>query len=77
MKKTSVYLSEDDAARLGRVAAASGRPQSELIREGIRSVIGAPAARRHFRSLAKGHGGGKPYARWKSRELFRKLMGKR
>lgn len=77
MKKTSVYLSEDDAARLGRVAAASGRPQSQIIREGIRSVIGAPAARRHFRSLGKGHGGGRPYSRWKSRELFRKLMDKR
>lgn len=77
MKKTSVYLSEDDAARLGRVAAASGRPQSEIIREGIRHVIGAPAARRQFRSLGKGHGGGRPYAGWKSRELFRKVTGKR
>ena len=77
MKKTSVYLSEDDAARLGRVAAASGRPQSELIREGIRSVIGAPAARRHFRSLGKGHGGGRPYAKWTSRDLLRKVVGKR
>ena len=77
MKKTSVYLSEDDAERLGRVAAASGRPQSEIIREGIRSVIGAPAARRHFRSLGKGHGGGRPYSRWKSRALFQKVMEKR
>ena len=77
MKKTSVYLSEDDAARLGRVAAASGRPQSEIIREGIRSVIGTPAARRHFRSLGKGHGGGRPYSAWKSRELYRKRMEKR
>lgn len=77
MKKTSVYLSEDDAARLGRVAAASGRPQSQIIREGIRSIIGAPAARRHFRSLGKGHGGGRPYSSWKSGELFRKLMDKR
>lgn len=77
MKKTSVYLSEDDAARLGRAAAASGRPQSEIIREGIRYVIGAPSARRHFRSLGKGHGGGRPYSAWKSRELLRKVMGKR
>lgn len=77
MKKTSVYLSEDDAVRLGRVAAASGRPQSDIIREGIRHIIGAPAARRRFRSLGKGRGGGKPYSTWKSRELFRKVMGKR
>jgi len=76
MKKTSVYLTEDDAVRLGRVAAARGRPQSELIREGIRSVIGVPAARRRFRSLGRGHGGGRPYAAWKSRELFRKVTGK-
>jgi hypothetical protein len=75
MRKTSVYLSEDDAQRLSRVAALSGRPQSELIRDGIRHVIGAPATRRRFWSLGRGHGGGKPYTSWKSRELLRKVMG--
>jgi Ribbon-helix-helix protein, copG family len=75
MRKTSVYLSEDDAQRLSRLAAVSGRPQSELIRDGIRHVIGAPSTRRRFRSLGRGHGGGKPYRSWKSRELLRKVMG--
>ncbi len=76
MRKTSVYLSDDDARRLSRVAALRGRPQSELIRDGIRQVIGAPDTQRRFRSLGKGHGGGKPYAAWKSRDLLRKAIGR-
>ena len=76
MRKTSVYLSDDDARRLSRVAALRGRPQSELIRDGIRQVIGAPDTQRAFRSLGKGHGGGKPYTTWRSRDLLRKAMGR-
>lgn len=39
MVKTSVYLPEEQKARLDEAAAASGRSQADLIREGIEQVI--------------------------------------
>ena len=76
MKKTSVYLTEDEAADLRRLAVREGRSQAELIRDGIRRVIdegGAPA--REFKSLGKGRGGGQPYRPWSSQELYDKAFG--
>ncbi|HYZ11557.1 MAG TPA: ribbon-helix-helix protein, CopG family [Actinomycetota bacterium] len=35
MRKTSVYLTEEQAARLKRLAAAEGRPEAEILREAI------------------------------------------
>lgn len=76
MKKTSVYLTEDEAADLRRVAIREGRPQAELIREGIRRVIdGAQHKPREFRSLGKGHGGGRPYQPVASKRLYEKAFG--
>ncbi len=78
MRKTSVYLTDQEAEGLRRLAVITGKPQAELVREGIRRVISeAEAAPRTFRSLGRGHGGGKPYARWPSEELYRKVMGER
>lgn len=58
MRKTSVYLTEDEAEGLRRLAAREGRPQAELIREGVRRVIAeTESAPRTFRSLALGRGG--------------------
>lgn len=37
--KTSVYLEEEQAARLKRAAEESGRSEAELIREGIDLVV--------------------------------------
>src|SRR3989304_1369166 len=39
MRKTSVYLTDDEAEGLRRLAVREGRPQAELIREGVRKVI--------------------------------------
>jgi predicted DNA-binding protein len=76
MRKTSVYLTDDEAEGLRRLAVREGRPQAELIREGVRKVIAEIDARpRAFRSLAAGRGGGKKAARWTSGELYRKAMG--
>lgn len=62
MRKTSVYLSDEEAEKLRRAAAASGRSQAELVREGIRYVlIAAGLQGRVFRSMGMGHGGGAPY----------------
>jgi Arc/MetJ-type ribon-helix-helix transcriptional regulator len=76
MRKTSVYLTEDEAEGLRRLAAREGRPQAELIREGVRKVIAEIEAQpRTFRSLGAGRGSGKKNAAWTSDELYRKAMG--
>ncbi|OGN85693.1 MAG: hypothetical protein A2X23_13720 [Chloroflexi bacterium GWC2_73_18] len=78
MRKTSVYLSDDEAESLRRVAAAAGRAQAELIREGIRRVIAeAEAQPRTFRSLGKGRGGGRAYSPWAPGDLYRNAIGER
>lgn len=77
MRKTSVYLTEEEAEGLRRLAAREGRAQAELIREGVRKVIAEIESRpRTFRSLAAGRGGGQRPARWTADELYRKAMGR-
>jgi plasmid stability protein len=41
MRKTSVYLPDELSRRLKETAAASGRSEAELIREGITKVLEA------------------------------------
>jgi hypothetical protein len=77
MRKTSVYLTDDEAEGLRQLAIREGRPQAELIRAGIRRVIDDAATRpRAFRSLGTGRGGGAPYERWSSSAVHDKVMGK-
>jgi Ribbon-helix-helix domain len=45
MEKTTVYLSEEQAAALRRASRATGRSQSELIRDGVDHVTKATPAR--------------------------------
>jgi hypothetical protein len=76
MRKTSVYLSDDEAEGLRRTAAAEGIAQAQLIREGIRRVIAEAERRpRTFHSLGKGRGGGRPYERWAAEDLYRRAIG--
>ena len=76
MKKTSVYLTEEEAADLRRLAVREGRSQAELIRDGIRRVIvEAQPQAREFKSLGKGRGGGQPYRAWSSQKLYDKAFG--
>lgn len=78
MRKTSVYLTDDEAEGLRRVAVREGRAQAELIREGVRRVISELDAQpRTFRSMGAGHGGGRAYEPWEPAELYRKLMDER
>ncbi len=77
MKKTSVYLTNDEAEGLQRAARTAGRPQAELIREGIRRVISDTNRGRTFHSLGKGRGGGRPIERWSSDAVYRKVIGER
>ena len=76
MRKTSVYLNNDEAEGLKRVAAVTGRAQADLIREGVRKVIAdsQPSAR-VFRSLGKGHGGGTRVTGWNATRLYKKVTG--
>jgi hypothetical protein len=77
MRKTSVYLTDDEAEGLRRLAVREGRPQAELIREGVRKVIAEIETQpRLFRSLGAGRGSGMKPARWTSDELYRRAMGK-
>lgn len=76
MKKTSVYLTEEEADGLRRASVREGRPQAELIREGVRRVVGEIQAKpRVFHSMGKGHGGGRPFEHWDADELYKKVMG--
>jgi hypothetical protein len=78
MKKTTVYLTEEEAHGLRRTAVREGRSQSELIREGVRRVIAETDTKpRVFHSMGKGHGGGRPYEPWDPAQLYRKVMGER
>jgi Arc/MetJ-type ribon-helix-helix transcriptional regulator len=62
MKRTTVYLSEEELDGLRRRAAETGQSQAELIREGVRRVT-AGKRRRSFASRAVGQGTGDPVAR--------------
>lgn len=76
MKKTTVYLNEDDAEGLRRASAETGRSQSELIRDGIRRVIGR-RPKRKFHSMGKGASGRGYDGGWDADELYEKVMGRR
>ena len=76
MRKTSVYLTVDEAEGLRRLSVREGRSQAELIREGVRRLIEeAPAAKRSFRSLGIAASDGRKPRRWTSEELYRKAKG--
>lgn len=76
MRKTTVYLNEDEAEGLRRMAAASGESQAELIREGVRRLL-TRGRRRRFHSMGKGQGDGRPRPEWSSDEVYRKARGAR
>ena len=38
MRKTSVYLSDQDRARLAKLAKARGKSQAEIVREGLQAL---------------------------------------
>lgn len=48
MRKTSVYLDDEQADRLARLSRAEGRPQAEIVREAISSYQPRPKRDRNF-----------------------------
>lgn len=75
MRKTTVYLSDEEAEALRRAASEAGRSQAELIREGIRRVT--RGRKRRFYSMGVGEGPGGPTPRWHPDELYREVTGNR
>ncbi|MGI8573841.1 MAG: ribbon-helix-helix protein, CopG family [Egibacteraceae bacterium] len=73
MVKTSVYLSEDEAAALRQAALRSGRSQADLIREGVRNVVAGQPERR-FASRAAGSG--PAYERPDPDEIHQRVVGR-
>lgn len=68
MRKTSVYLREEEAEALRALASATGKSQAELIREGVRRVL-ARRPRRRFHSMASGESRQTGDRRWSADEL--------
>ncbi len=53
MRKTSVYLDDEQAERLARLARQEGRSQAEILREAVAAYEPAASRDRHF-ALAAG-----------------------
>jgi hypothetical protein len=62
MRKTSVYLDEDQAQRLARLAREEGRPQAEILREAVATYQPKPSPDRNFALAGSGHGDGSSIA---------------
>jgi hypothetical protein len=77
VRKTTVYLSDEEVEGLRRVSAETGASQSDLIRRGLRTVLGEPSTKRVFHSMGKGASGGGRLRRWTSEELYEKAFGRR
>ena len=75
MRKTTVYLADNEAAALRRLAAHSGRSQAQIIREAIASVT-REAQPRDFHFFGAGRGSGEPVGEHAD-EIVREEWGKR
>jgi predicted transcriptional regulator len=71
MRKTSVYLDEDQARRLAALARQEGRPQAEILREAVASYQPKPSRDRHFMLAGCGQGDGSSIADVPEEELLK------
>ncbi len=76
MRKTTVYLNEDEIEGLRRIGAETGKSQAELIREGVRVLL-REGPERKFHSMGRGVGTGESRPRWSSAALREKTLGLR
>ena len=76
MRKTSVYLSDEEVDGLRRASVTTGRSQSALIREGVHRVLAeSGAADRVYHSMGIGMGPGGPTPTWDSEDVYREVRG--
>lgn len=71
MRKTSVYLDEDQAQRLARLAREEGRSQAEVLREAVASYQPKPSQARDFALAGSGHGDGSSIADVSEEDLLK------
>lgn len=62
MRKTSVYLSDEAAARLAQLAEREGRPQAAIIRDAIARYEQPRVGDRNFAMMGAGEGDGRSVA---------------
>lgn len=71
MRKTSVYLDEEQAERLARLSREQGRPQAEILREAVASYEPRASQDRNFVLAGSGHGDGSSIADVPDEELLK------
>lgn len=74
MRKTTVYLSDEEAEGLRHLAATTGKAQAQLVREGVRYILSGNT--RVFHSLGRGEGPGEQSERWDAGDLYSKVLGR-
>lgn len=70
VKKTSIYLSEREIARLACLAEQEGRSQAEIVREAIAAYTPSGRRDREFRLIGSGEGPGGSVADVAEEELL-------
>jgi predicted DNA-binding protein len=78
MRKTSVYLDDEQAERLARLARQEGRPQAEILRAAIDAYEPAPSRDRDFALAAafpRIDGDGRPISQIPDDELLEGFGG--
>jgi predicted transcriptional regulator len=58
MRKTSVYLDDEQTKRLARLAREEGRSQAEILREAVATYQSRPSQDRNFVLAGSGRGDG-------------------
>ena len=71
MRKTSLYLSETDVARLRALAEREGRSQAEVMRRALASYEASLAPDRRFAIAGSGEGDGRAIADIPEDEMLR------
>lgn len=74
MRKTTVYLSDEESDGLRRMAAATGRSQAALIREAVRRLTARPAKRVFHSMGVAASGSAEKSRRWDADELYRRKV---
>jgi predicted transcriptional regulator len=75
MKKTSVYLSDADSARLARLAERRHMSRAQVLREALAMYDGAVPAERRFALEGAFEGDGRSFAEYTEEEIERLLDG--
>lgn len=70
VRKTSVYLDEEQARRLARLAREEGRPQAEILREAVANYQSRTPQDRNFVLAGSGRGDGSSVADVPDEELL-------